>query len=394
VTVRVHGYTGDGTYYLADAAHELDGLRDGKVATVLSGATTSPPDVALRALLESRNGDGHRALDVVIAAPKPMSVLLATEAPGAAREVVALHERSVRDAFAYLTEDERAAGRAAPTAVAFTHGVNRLLDPHLHSHVLVGVEGADAVGDLRALRWRAAAADALYLAAMRDGLLDATGRRAWLGWSGTTLVEGVDLGLVAATTTPRTRGGALERGAEKQHPAHGEARAHWDAQLASCPDLGLHATPPPEREVIDEYRFARALGTGMLRPTDVVRAWGTACTTGERPDRLRAAVGQLFGEPAPGWRRPAVAVADAVGVSILGPRPRDPEALGRWCTGRAALGRYLDAGHRLSHLRDPRGAPAATRLAVAVLDVELADRGLVARAIPIGREPRGARELS
>jgi hypothetical protein len=87
-------------------------------------------------------------------------------------------------------------------------------------------------------------------------------------------------------------------------------------------------------------------------------------------------------------------VADAVGVSILGPRPRDPEALGRWCTGRAALGRYLDAGHRLSHLRDPRGAPAATRLAVAVLDVELADRGLVARSIPLGHEPRGARELS
>ena len=396
MTVRVHGYTGDGTYYLADAAHELDGLRDGPPGSVLSGATTAAaPDVVLHTLLGGPGTGGHHALDIVVAAPKSMSVLLATEPPAVAREVVRLHERSVREAFTYLTDDERVRARPAPpVAVAFTHGVNRLLDPHLHSHVLVGVAGDDGVLDTRALRGRAAAADALYLAALRDRLPDATGRRAWLGASGTTLVEGVDLGLVAAASTPRTRSGALERGGAKLHPSAAQARAHWDAQLAACEDLGLVATPPPARDSIDEYRFARALGTGMLRDTDVVRAWGAACTTGDRPERIRAAVARLCPELATGARRPAVAVADALGVGVLGPRPRDPEALGRWCSGRAALDRYLGAGHRLRHLQDQRGAPAATRLATAVLDVELAARGLATRSLPIVRERHGARGLN
>lgn len=335
---------------------------------------------------------------MIVAAPKPVSLLLATEPARTARRVVELHERAVAATWDYLSDDAAEAGRDPPErrAVGFTHGVNRLLDPHLHTHVLVAEPDAGGVPrDARALRWRAASADALYLAALREGLPWAAGRAAWLGRSGATLVEGVDLGLVAAMTTPRARDGRLERGGAKQHPSTASVRARWDAQVATGEGLGLVATAPPRSASIDEYRFAASLGVGRVGRTDVVRAWGGACTFGARPEHVVAAARLL----APGLhgatRRPAVVVADALGVRVLGPRPMELDALVAWREGRAALGCYLDAGHQLRHLEDPRGASAATRLAIATLDVELAERRLgLERAPGAHRAATVSRELS
>lgn len=397
MTVRVLEYAGDGTYYLEDPALELDALRDGPVGRVLSGPADSTIH-AVRALLDVPSTPGPRALDVIVAAPKPVSLLLATEPPGTARRVVELHDRAVAAVCDYLLDGAGAEGpsHGARRSVGFTHGVNRLLDPHLHTHVLVAAraEGATTPG-ARPLRWQAASADALYLAALRDGLPEAAGRASWLGRSGATMVEGVDLGLVAAMTTPRSRDGRLERGGAKQHPSTATVRAHWDAQVAACDGVGLVAIPPPRSTTIDEYRFAAALGAGRVGRADVVRAWGAACTFGERPDRLRAAVALAAPELLGGSRRPAVVVADAVGVRALGPRPKGLEDLADWRAGREALDRYLAGGHRLHHLEDPRGAPATTRLAIARLDVELAPRRLGLDRTPDA--PRGAsvaRELS
>jgi hypothetical protein len=398
VTVRVLDYAGDGTYYLEDPALELERLREGPVGRVLSGPP-APAGRAVRALLGAPSELGPRALDVIVAAPKPVSLLLATEPSATARCVVALHERAVAATFDYLLDDARrragSATRELP-AVGFTHGVNRLLDPHLHTHVLVAAREADgAPVNGRPLRWRAASADALYLAALREGLPSAAGRAAWLGRSGATLVEGVDLGLVAAMTTPRSRDGRLERGGAKQHPSGEAVRAHWDAQVASGEDLGLVSSPPPRTTAIDEYRFAAALGSGRVGPADVVRAWGAACTFGERPERLRRAAALAAPELRGGSRRPAVVVADAAGVRVLGARPLDLGALADWRAGREALARYLGAGHRLHHLEDLRGASAATRLAIAALDVELAARRLGPDRVRGGLQPGTvARELS
>ncbi|HEV3213157.1 MAG TPA: relaxase domain-containing protein [Acidimicrobiales bacterium] len=361
------------------------------------GRRDAPVDLAVEQLLARPVPGGRRALDVIVAAPKPVSVLLATERPDVARRVVALHERAVAAAHGYLVGegvDGVPASRDA-LAVGFTHGVNRSLDPHLHTHVLVAARGPDGVPvDARSLRWRARSADALYLAALRDGLPEAAGRRAWVGRSGTTLVDGVDLGLVAATTTPRSRGGQLERGGQKRHPTRAEVRRRWDAQVASCPPIGAVAPPPGRTPAIDEHRFAAALGVGLVGHADVVRAWGAACTFGERPDRLRLAAALAAPELAAGARRPAVVVADAVGVRVLGARPRDPAALARWREGRAALGRYLEGGHRLGHLADPRGASSSTWLAVARLDAELAARGLRAGRGRDDRDVARGRSLS
>ena len=394
MTVRILDYRGDGTYYLADPALELDSLRAGPVGAVLVGDNGRAVHTALHELLDAPLSDGRRALDVIVAAPKPVSVLLAIEPPEVARRVVDLHERAARAVHGHLVGDP-ADPAPASTAVGFTHGVNRHLDPHLHTHVLVASRRADGTPiDARAMRWRSASADALYLAALREGLPGATGRAAWVGRSGATLVEGVDLGLVAATTTPRSRGGLLERAASKSHPSAGEVRRLWDAQVASCEELGLRPSPPARSASIDEYRFAALLGERLVGSNDVVRAWAGACTFGERPERVAAAVSLLGPELTPRARRPAVRVADAAGVKILGPRPRDLGELAIWGEGRAALARYLQGGHRLSHLEDPQGASAATRLAVARLDVELASRHLGRRDRGLARGDAVGRELS
>jgi hypothetical protein len=393
VTVRVLSYRGDGAYYLADHALELEGLREGPVGKVLVHGRGEPVALAVGRLLASRGPGGRRAHDVIVAAPKPLSVLLAIERPEAARRVVALHERAVAAVHEYLVEEGSDGAACGAIAVGFTHGVNRLLDPHLHTHVLLAAKGeGGAPVDGRSLRWRAASADALYLAALRDGLPAATGRSAWVGRSGATLVEGVDLALVAATTTPRARGGHLERGGAKRHPTRGEVVDQWAQQVASSGRVGCLAGPPARATTIDEHRFAAALGDGLVGHSDVVRAWGSACTLGERPDRLRHAAALAAPELLGGGRRPAVVVADAVGVRVLGSRPQDPVRLAAWRDGRAALDRYLAGGHRLAHLADERGASAATWLAIARLDGELARYGFGptrhrdhARAIAQGR---------
>ena len=195
---------------------------------------------------------------------------------------------------------------------------------------------------------------------------------------------------------PRGRdGGALERGGAKPHPTAAQARAHWDAQLASCEDARASSPrAPPVRRRIDEYRFARALGH---RDASAAPTWSVpgarACTTGSGPTgsaaaRLAARPGLTAGARRPGGR----CVADALGVGVLGPRPRDLDGLGR---GAAAERRSTATSTRATGSgtsQDPRGAPAATRLAIGdprrrARRPWLATRSLAGRA----RAPRGAR---
>ena len=396
MTVRILDFRGDGTYYLADRALELEGLRDGGPGSVLGGTSRPAPDEQLRRLLARPLPDGRRALDVIFAAPKPLSVLLATERPAIARRLVALHEQSVNAAFDYLTADDAGTRHQGVDAVAFTHGVNRLLDPHLHTHVLTGACEHDGTPlDARRLRWRGAAADAIFTASLRAGLPRAAGRSAWVGRSGATLVEGVDHALVAATSTPRRRDGSVERGVPKRHPTREEVATGWAAQVASCASIGDLPSPPAAQATIDEHRFARELGDGLVADRDVVRAWARAATFGAPPAEVLGAVGLVAPALQAGARRAAVAVRDDVGVRVLGPRPLDPAALGHWREDRDALGRYLEGGHRLSHLLNARGAPAVTRLAIAQFEADRTTHAIRRGVVRDAARGRGsARELS
>ena len=382
MTVKVLHYGGDGTYYLGDGAHELDGLRTGPAGETLFGQP-GPIREHLAALL-GRGVDAGGALDVVVAAPKPVSVLLATEPTDAARAVVALHLTAVRSTVASLVRGTGGA-RERPLAVGFTHGINRWGDPHLHTHVLLGARDPRGGPDRASIvRRGAATADALYLAALRHGLLAATGWDAWVGRSGATCVEGVDAGLLAATTTPRERDGRWTHAASKPHPTREEVRRRWATLVGAAARLGPAAVPPGRSACIDERRFAAALGEGTVGRADVVRAWASACTRGAPPRDVLGVPGLLAPELEFGARRPAAAVRDWPSVRVLGPRPLDPDGLAAWCEGRTTLHRYVAEGHRLAHLDDPAGAPARTWLAVASLDAQLGRRsGPVARGRPV-----------
>ncbi len=370
MTIKAFSYRGDGAYYLADRAHELDGLRDGPVGRVLLGAGVLAGEQLL-AMLSAPPPDAPAAIDVVVAAPKPVSLLLAIEPGSIARRVVAAHEAACGAALDYLVDDGMD-GATPSAAVGFTHGVNRLLDPHLHTHVLVAAhDGQGARLERRGLLAHLRAADALYLATLRDGVASATGRRSWRTHGGTTLIEGVDPLLVASACAPRDRDGRVRRGESKQRPTRLEVLGRWDDLVARHEPSGLTPSVPAPPAHVDEYRFAAALGDGGVARRDLVRAWATACPGGERPEVVRRAVDLLAPEARGARRIPARAVGDAVGVRVLGPRPRDLAALEAWQARRRALARYLDAGHRLAHLDDPTGAPARTRLALASLEAEL-----------------------
>jgi hypothetical protein len=392
MTVRVLAYGGDGSYYLRDPAHELDGLRRGPAAGVLRGERSVPVTSLLETLLADPPASGRRALDVIVAAPKPLSLLLAIEPQAAASRVVSLHARAVASAVDYLADvGFRARGRrATPIVVAFTHGVNRLLDPHLHSHVLVGArDGRGVPIDAREVRRHAAAADALYLATLRDGLPEAVGRTSWVNGRGEVRVEGVDHGLVAAMSVPRGRDGRLERSGAKLHPSAAEARCRWSATIERAVDLGVATVPDRDASTIDEHLFARSLGDGLVSAVDVVRAWATACTFGERADRARAAAALAAPELAAGERRPAVMLREAGAVRLLGPRPRDPSALAAWQEGRALVATFLREGNPVGAAERFCSPSPATLLAVARLDIELARRGHVMPPQRDGREAVG-----
>src|ERR1700686_1258453 len=104
MTVRVNPYRGDGPYYLCDAPHELDGLRDGPAGRVVVGRGTDASKL-LVGMLDRASADGPAALDVIVAAPKPVSLLLALEPDHAALGVGALHERSVDARVSYPFDD-------------------------------------------------------------------------------------------------------------------------------------------------------------------------------------------------------------------------------------------------------------------------------------------------
>ena len=169
--------------------------RDGGCAATVTPATRA----SVGAVLRTSERSSVLGYDIVVAAPRPASILLALDAEHGAG-VVAAHRASVASAIDYLEEhalvvrdrrggeDRDLAGRWTGV-VGFTHGVNRHGEPHLHDHVLVGAlpEGSRNVLDSRGLFAHLEAADALYRTSLRhelartnavDGVAVVRGRRA------------------------------------------------------------------------------------------------------------------------------------------------------------------------------------------------------------------------
>ncbi len=283
----------DVRYYTEDQARELDGLRPSAGWWLRGDGDASDPDRVAGVL-----GSSPRArvlgYDIIVAAPRPVSVLLALD-ESAGAGLVRAHRESVAAALRYLEDRAlsvrvRRGGMNAQwsarweSVVSFTHGVNRHGDPHLHDHVLVGArpEGEDTVVDARSLRANQVAADALYRAHLRVELARRTGWVAWRSFGGLEAVTGVDEGY-------RTLwGGHHDERGTKRHYSREAARSEWARALSRYqPEAEV---VPPSR-ALDVHAFAAAFeGLTRITRSHVVASWADAQVFGARADRIESGV--------------------------------------------------------------------------------------------------------
>jgi hypothetical protein len=331
----------DVTYFTNDAAREIEGLREGGPGWWLRGEgdARDPHDVAT--VLSSSERSSVLGYDIVVAAPRPVSILLAID-PEHGPGVVSAHRDSVRSALAYLEEhalvvrnrrhgeDRDEAGRWAGM-VGFTHGVNRHGEPHLHDHVLVGArpEGVLNVLDSRALYAHLRAADALYRASLRHELAEQTPWSVWRSFQGVEHVIGLDEGYRALW------GGHHAARGEKLHWERDDAVATWREDQARYAPQGELAAPP-RRDTLDEHRFAGALeGRPDVARRHVIEAWSNAARFGQDAGELTRSVDTLYPglAGARGVREPVISVREARMTSLVrerGDRPLQENALDQW----------------------------------------------------------------
>ncbi|MDA8262101.1 MAG: relaxase domain-containing protein [Actinomycetota bacterium] len=137
---------------------------------------------------------GSRFLEMVVAAPKSVSLLAALGTDQERCLVVASHRAAVAEVHGRVAREllwsrvTAAEGREyhrAPgvEAAEFVHFLSRRLDPHLHSHLLVpnvaiGADGKTRSIDSQTLKFASPHLDLLYLAALERNLADRG-----LGWT-------------------------------------------------------------------------------------------------------------------------------------------------------------------------------------------------------------------
>jgi len=332
----------DVTYFTNDPALELEGLREGGPGWWLrgSGDTLDPSRVA-SVLVTSERSTVH-GYDVIIAAPRPLSILLAID-PEHARGVVEAHRVSVRSAVSYLEEralvvrewrggEEHERSAQWESVVSFTHGLNRHGEPHLHDHVLVGArpDGSRNVLDSRALYAHAPSADALYRASLRHELAERTPWSAWRSFEGIEHVVGLDEGHRALWG-----GHHAERG-KKLAWSRDQTMASWARDFERYESLGIVRAPTHGRDVLDEHRFAGQLeGRHDVARRHVLAAWANATTFGQNPRTLTESVNELYPTllGRGGVHEPTIGVGEARMIGVLrehGPRPLERNEFEVW----------------------------------------------------------------
>lgn len=332
----------DVSYFTNDDARELDTLRDGGPGWWLRGQGDPRDQRDVAAVFTTTDRSSVQGYDVVLAAPRPISILVAldrAQAPG----VVAAHRASVAAAMAYLEEralvvrdrrdgNDREVSARWQRVVSFTHGLNRHGDPHLHDHVLVGArpDGARSVLDGRALFAHGPAADALYRASLRLELRERTSWVAWRSFKGIDHVMGVDEGYRSLW------GGHHQGRGEKLRWQRGETVEQWRRDLERFEPEGVVPLPRRSRDQLDEHAFSSQLeGRPDVARRHVVAAWANAAVFGQSPRDLAAAVDRLYPElrESRGVREPTIAVSRARMVAAVrerGARPLEGRELDTW----------------------------------------------------------------
>lgn len=290
--------TSDVGYLTDDRAQELAGVRDGGPGWWLRGAGDAESNVDVAAVLQASARSKATGYDIIIAAPRPLSILIAVDTE-AAPAVVEAHRAGVTAAVDYLEDralvvrqrvQEGAFLRAArwSRVVGFTHGINRAGEPHLHDHVLVGAkpDRETTVADSRSLFAHVATADALYRSTLRLEVNRRTSHTAWRSFSGTEGVTGLDEGYRALW------GGHSDERGPKVAWGRDEVLRRWDHDRERFEEIGVLREPP--RVEFDAHRY-RASFEGATRITrrDLVRAFADASTFGVAVPELNAAIDRL-----------------------------------------------------------------------------------------------------
>jgi len=379
-----------GAYYLADLATELAPLRAGEerlragegrlraAGSTLdlaarrpgwwTGAAASSLGLAgpvdpedLTSVLGGQLPVGHRvraaradqvaAYDLTFTAPKSVSVLFGVGTSEMSRVVAEAHAASVEAAMGYVERRAMAARRGSgetrrtvpvsgAVAAAFTHGVSRAQDPHLHTHVIVanmvhGEDGRWSAIDGRGIFAHARASGAVYAAELRHRMAGELGVEFVARKAGFE-VAGIGPEVVAAFSTrsaeirtnlAEASWSTVRRHPNSRDPSHAgtvkpgslepwaiapSRRAHhvawvsgrdakavsldpvalahrWGAIAASMGfdlhdlDRTIGRSSPGSPQAVDEHRFAARIVTSphaTVRRRDVVEAWATAVHCG------------------------------------------------------------------------------------------------------------------
>jgi hypothetical protein len=332
----------DVTYFTRDSALEIDGLRNGGPGWWLrgDGDTRTTSDVA--DVFSTSERSVVLGYDIIVAAPRPISILLAID-PHGASGVIDAHRRSVRATIDYLEqhslvvrdrrfgEDRDETGRWR-SIVSYTHGVNRHGEPHLHDHVLVGArpDGARNVLDSRALFAHVSAADALYRSSLRYELPERTKWSAWRSFEGVEHVVGLDEGYRVLW------GGHHRERGEKLQWSRGDAVDQWRNDLKRYEPHGERSAPPRDRLVLDEHSFGGTFeGRTDVARRHVVAAWSNAAVYGHDPKVSAVAIDDLYPMllGARGVREPTIGVRAVRMTSLVrerGARPLSGPDLVQW----------------------------------------------------------------
>ncbi len=441
-----------GAYYLSDRGVEPGppGRWAGEGARGL-GLSGHVDAAALGSILDGRAPATGRSLvsgrrpvsafDLTFTAPKSVSAIYALASRPQSQAVVAAHAGAVDGALGYLAEhgvsvrrhrgaEREVVGVDGVVAAAFSHGLSREGDPHLHTHVLVanlahGVDGRWSSLDGRGIFAHAAAAGAVYGAELRHRLTGALGV-GWVARGGGFEVAGVDAvllgefsGRAAAIRADlfawQSSGGQASRGARRTAwaatrpakelgPSDRERREHWGrraTRAGQSPDNLVLATANRANPAVDldEVGFACRLAD-VRAPTrrEAVAAWADSLPAGAPAAWVRGCVERLavWGTEVGVAERataPGPLVASARQRHALGARPRTPSALGVWQRGAGAL----DAYHRRwgDDGRSPDPADPAARRglpAIRLADHLATERALAAAHRELGRRTVGSRE--
>jgi hypothetical protein len=290
----------DVTYFTNDHANELEGLRE-SAGWWLRGDGDLGQERDVARVFTSTPRAQIQGYDLVFAAPRPLSILLAVD-PLSAPELIKAHRESVAASVHYL--EERALvlreGRRGEVLdspgeweriASFTHGVNRHGEPHLHDHVLVGarLEGANTVLDARSLFVHLGAADALYRSSLRQGVAQRTKWEAWRSFEGIEHVANLDEGYRALW------GGHHKDRGTKRHWQRDEILRSWNDDLVRFESVGSLEVPTRHRATLDEHLFSAQLeGSREIPRRHVVQAWANAARFGQRVEDVTKSIDALY----------------------------------------------------------------------------------------------------